>query len=111
MASYNEPDLTVEKTYTDNGNNTVTAETLSKLLEDTSFVVSTTINNTKYYVVAKLGTQGKTYFFNRYTTSLDEATKFKTTVISDNKGSFKINDLPTSDSSGRTYHYRVFRSR
>ena len=103
MASYNEPDLTVEKTYTDSDNNAVTAETLSKLLEDTSFVVSTKINDTTYYVVAKLGTAGKVYYFNKYTTSISEATKFKTTVVSDTKGAFKINDLPTSDSSGRTY--------
>ena len=103
MASYNEPDLTVEKIYTDSGNNAVTAETLSKLLDNTSFVVSTNINGTTYYVVAKLGALGKAYFFSKYTTSISKATKFKTTVASDTKGAFKINDLPTSDSAGRTY--------
>lgn len=40
LASYNEPNLTVEKTYTDSGNNQITAAELNTLLGKTTFVVS-----------------------------------------------------------------------
>jgi hypothetical protein len=60
IGCYNEPNLTVEKTYTDSGNNAITATALSNLLDKTTFVVSTTINGTKYYVVAEQ--KDSTYF-------------------------------------------------
>lgn len=36
-------------------------------------------------------------------TSVSEATKFKTIKNTDAKGTFTVNDLPTSTSNGRTY--------
>ena len=101
ICSYNEPNLTVEKTYTDSGNNAITATALSDLLDKTTFVVSTTINGTKYYVVAEQ--KDSTYYFVRYTNSIVNATKFKTLNKTNNKGTFTVCDLPTSMSSGRTY--------
>ena len=103
IGSYNEPNLTVEKTYTDSGNNAITATALSDLLDKTTFVVSTTINNTKYYVVAEKNFDGTGYLFKHYTNSIVDATKFKTLNNSNSKGTFTVYDLPTSASSGRTY--------
>lgn len=103
IGSYNEPNLTVEKTYTDSGNNAITATALSDLLDKTTFVVSTTINNTKYYVVAEKNSDGTCYLFKHYTNSIVDATKFKTLNNSNRKGTFTVYDLPTSASSGRTY--------
>ncbi|MCR5141799.1 MAG: Cna B domain protein, partial [Ruminococcus sp.] len=101
IGCYNEPNLTVEKTYTDSGNNAITATALSDLLDKTTFVVSTTINGTKYYIVAEQ--KDSTYYFVRYTNSIVNATKFKTLNKTNNKGTFTVCDLPTSMSSGRTY--------
>jgi len=101
IGCYNEPNLTVEKTYTDSGNNAITATALSNLLDKTTFVVSTTINGTKYYVVAEQ--KDSTYYFVRYTNSIVNATKFRTLNKTNNKGTFTVCDLPTSMSSGRTY--------
>ena len=52
MASYNEPNMIVEKTYTDSHNRALTAQTLSSMLDKTSFVISTNINGKTYYVQA-----------------------------------------------------------
>ena len=101
IGCYNEPNLTVEKTYTDSGNNAITATALSDLLDKTTFVVSTTINGTKYYVVAEQ--KDSTYYFVRFTNSIVNATKFRTLNKTNNKGTFTVCDLPTSMSSGRTY--------
>ena len=103
LAAYNEPNLTVEKTYTDSGNNAVTATVLDELLKKTSFVVTTSINDKKYYVVADFTESASGYIFRKYTTSLSDATKFKTINNTNSKGTFTIFDLPTSMSSGRTY--------
>ncbi|WP_294469496.1 SpaA isopeptide-forming pilin-related protein [uncultured Ruminococcus sp.] len=103
IGCYNEPNLTVEKTYTDSGNNAITATALSDLLDKTTFVVSTTIDGTKYYVVADLNSAGTGYYFSHYTNSIVNATKFKTLNKTSNKGTFTVCDLPTSMSSGRTY--------
>ena len=103
LAVYNEPNLTVEKTFTDSSNNAITATELSDLLGKTTFTVSATVNGTKYYVVAEKDTAQNRYVFNRYTTSISEATKFKTLVNGTSKGTFTIFDLPTSNSDGRTY--------
>lgn len=103
IATYNEPNLTVEKTYTDSSNNQITATALSKLLDKTTFVISTTISGTKYYVKADKSSAGNLYVFTKYVTSVSEATKFKTLKNSSSKGTFTVNDLPTSISSGRTY--------
>ena len=101
IGCYNEPNLTVEKTYTDSGNNAITATALSNLLDKTTFVVSTTINGTKYYVIAEQ--KDSKYYFVRYTNSIVNATKFRTLNKTNNKGTFTVCDLPTSMSSGRTY--------
>ena len=103
LASYNEPNLTVEKTYTDSSNNQITATELNTLLGKTSFVVSCTVSGTKYYVKAEKNNAGTAYVFSKYVTSVSEATKFKTLKTTDTKGTFTINDLPTSTSKGRTY--------
>ncbi len=103
LGSYNEPNLKVEKTYTDSSNKAITATALNTLLDKTSFVVTTTISGTKYYVVAEKNTEKNYYVFSKYTTSEKEATKFKTLVNSSSKGTFTLYDLPTSASSGRTY--------
>lgn len=103
IGSYNEPNLKVEKTYTDSSNKAITATALNTLLDKTSFVVTTTISGTKYYVVAEKNTEKNYYVFSKYTTSEKEATKFKTLVNSSSKGTFTLYDLPTSASSGRTY--------
>lgn len=103
LASYNEPNLTVEKTYTDSSNNQITATELNTLLGKTSFVVSCTVSGTKYYVKADKNSAGTGYVFSKYVTSVSEATKFKTIKTTDTKGTFTINDLPTSTSKGRTY--------
>ena len=101
IGCYNEPNLTVEKTYTDSGNNAITATALSDLLDKTTFVVSTTINGSKYYVIAEQ--KDSKYYFVRYTNSIVNATKFRTLNKTNNKGTFTVCDLPTSMSSGRTY--------
>ena len=103
IGSYNEPNLKVEKTYTDSSNKAITAAALSNLLDKTSFVISTTLNSTKYYVVADKNTENNYYVFSKYTSSEKEATKFKTLENTSSKGAFTIYDLPTSASSGRTY--------
>ena len=103
LGSYNEPNLKVEKTYTDSSNKAITATALNTLLDNTSFVVTTTSSGTKYYVVADKNTEKNYYVFSKYTTSEKEATKFKTLVNSSSKGTFTLYDLPTSASSGRTY--------
>ena len=103
LGSYNEPNLKVEKTYTDSSNKAITATALNTLLDKTSFVVTTTISGTKYYVVADQNADKTYYVFSKYTTSEKEATKFKTLVNSTSKGTFTLYDLPTSASSGRTY--------
>ena len=103
LGSYNEPNLKVEKTYTDSSNKAITATALSTLLNKTTFVVTTNINSTKYYVVAEKNTDKNYYVFSKYTTKESEATKFKTLDNSSSKGAFTLYDLPTSASSGRTY--------
>lgn len=103
ISAYNEPNLTVEKTYTDSSNNQITATALSDLLDKTTFVISTTISGTKYYVKADKSSAGDSYVFTKYVTSVSDATKFKTLKNSSSKGTFTVNDLPTSMSSGRTY--------
>ena len=103
LASYNEPNLTVEKTYTDSSNNQITATELNTLFGKTSFVVSCLYDGKKYYVKADKNSAGTGYVFSRYVTSISEATKFKTLKNTETKGTFTINDLPTSTSKGRTY--------
>ena len=103
LAAYNEPNLTVEKTFTDSHNNAITGTELNTLLGKTTFVVSSNINSTKQYVVATYNSEKNYYVFSKYTTSVSEATKFKTLVNSSNKGKFTLYDLPTSTSSGRSY--------
>lgn len=103
LASYNEPNLTVEKTYTDSGNNQITAAELNTLLGKTTFVVSCLYDGKKYYVQADKNSAGTGYVFSKYVTSVSEATKFKTIKNTDAKGTFTVNDLPTSTSNGRTY--------
>ncbi len=103
LASYNEPNLTVEKTYTDSSNNQITATELNTLLGKTTFVVSCLYDGKKYYVQADKNSTGTAYVFSRYVTSISEATKFKTLKNTETKGTFSINDLPTSTSKGRTY--------
>ena len=103
LASYNEPNLTVEKTYTDSGNNQITAAELNTLLGKTTFVVSCLYDGKKYYVQADKNSTGTGYVFSKYVTSVSEATKFKTIKNTDAKGTFTVNDLPTSTSNGRTY--------
>ena len=103
LAAYNEPNLTVEKTFTDSHNNAITGTELATLLGKTTFTVSTTISGTKQYVVATKPSDKDYYVFSKYTTSVSEATKFKTLVNSSNKGKFTLYDLPTSTSSGRSY--------
>ena len=103
LASYNEPNLTVEKTYTDSGNNQITAAELNTLLGKTTFVVSCLYDGKKYYVQADKNSAGTGYVFSKYVTSVSEATKFKTIKNTDTKGTFTVNDLPTSTSNGRTY--------
>ena len=103
LASYNEPNLTVEKTYTDSSNNQITATELNTLLGKTTFVVSCLYDGKKYYVQADKNSAGTGYVFSRYVTSISEATKFKTLKNTETKGTFSINDLPTSTSKGRTY--------
>ena len=103
LAAYNEPNLTVEKTFTDSHNNAITGTELSNLLGKTTFTVSTTLNGTKQYAVATYNSEKNYYVFSKYTTSVSEATKFKTLVNSSNKGKFTLYDLPTSTSSGRSY--------
>ena len=103
LASYNEPNLTVEKTYTDSSNNQITATELNTLLGKTTFVVSCLYDGKKYYVKADKNSAGTGYVFSRYVTSISEATKFKTLKNTETKGTFSINDLPTSTSKGRTY--------
>ena len=103
IGSYNEPNLKVEKTYTDSSNNAITATALNTLLDKTTFVITTTFNSTKYYVVAEKNTDKNYYVFSKYTTSASEATKFKTLDNTSSKGTFVVYDLPTSASSGRTY--------
>lgn len=103
LASYNEPNLTVEKTYTDSSNNQITAAELNNLLGKTTFVVSCLYDGKKYYVQADKNSTGTGYVFSKYMTSVSEATKFKTIKNTDAKGTFTVNDLPTSTSNGRTY--------
>ena len=103
LAAYNEPNLTVEKTFTDSHNKAITGTELNTLLGKTTFVVSSNINSTKQYVVATYNSEKNYYVFDKYTTSASEATKFKTLVNSSSKGKFTIYDLPTSASSGRKY--------
>lgn len=103
LASYNEPNLTVEKTYTDSSNNQITAMELNTLLGKTSFVVSCLYDGKKYYVQADKNSTGTAYIFSKYVTSVSEATKFKTLKTTDTKGTFTVYDLPTSTSNGRTY--------
>ena len=103
LAAYNEPNLTVEKTFTDSHNKAITGTELATLLGKTTFTVSTTISGTKQYVVATKPSDKDYYVFSKYTTSVSEATKFKTLVNSSNKGKFTLYDLPTSTSSGRSY--------
>ncbi len=103
LAAYNEPNLTVEKTFTDSHNNAITGTELATLLGKTTFTVSTTINGTKQYAVAKYFSDKNYYVFDKYTTSVSEATKFKTLNNGTSKGTFTLYDLPTSASSGRTY--------
>ena len=103
LASYNEPNLTVEKTYTDSSNNQITAAELNNLLGKTTFVVSCLYDGKKYYVQADKNSTGTGYVFSKYVTSVSEATKFKTIKNTDAKGTFTVNDLPTSTSNGRTY--------
>ena len=103
LAAYNEPNLTVEKTFTDSHNKAITGTELNTLLGKTTFVVSSNINSTKQYVVATYNSEKNYYVFSKYTTSVSEATKFKTLVNSSNKGKFTLYDLPTSTSSGRSY--------
>ena len=100
---YNEPNLTVEKTYTDSSNNQITAAELNNLLGKTTFVVSCLYDGKKYYVQADKNSTGTGYVFSKYVTSVSEATKFKTIKNTDAKGTFTVNDLPTSTSNGRTY--------
>lgn len=101
MAAYNEPDLKVEKTYTDSHNNAVTATDLGDLLAETSFIISTKIGGKTYYVSAE--PINADYRFSKYVTTENEATKFKANIVYGSKGSFTVYDLPTSKSSGRTY--------
>ena len=108
LASYNEPNLKVEKTYTDSSNKAITATELNDLLGKTSFVISATINSKKYYVVADKDNDKNRYVFRKYTTSESEATKFKTIENSTKKGVFSVFDLPTSASSGRTYTVKEY---
>ena len=103
LASYNEPNLTVEKTYTDSGNDQITATELNTLLGKTTFVISCLYDGKKYYVQANKNSTGTGYVFSKYVTSVSEATKFKTLKNTDTKGTFTVNDLPTSTSNGRTY--------
>ena len=103
LASYNEPNLTVEKTYTDSGNNQITATELNTLLGKTTFVVSCVYDGKKYYVKADKNSAGTAYVFSKYVTSVSEATKFKTLKNTDTKGTFTVYDLPTSTSKCRTY--------
>lgn len=103
LASYNEPNLTVEKTYTDSGNDQITATELNTLLGKTTFVISCLYDGKKYYVQANKNSTGTAYVFSKYVTSVSEATKFKTLKNTDTKGTFTVNDLPTSTSNGRTY--------
>lgn len=103
LASYNEPNLTVEKTYTDSNNNQITATELNTLLGKTTFAVSCLYDGKKYYVQADKNSTGTAYVFSKYVTSINEATKFKTLKNTETKGTFTINDLPTSTSKGRTY--------
>lgn len=103
LASYNEPNLTVEKTYTDSSNNQITATELNTLLGKTTFVVSCLYDGKKYYVQADKNSTGTAYVFSKYVTSVSEATKFKTLKTTDTKGTFTVYDLPTSTSKGRTY--------
>ena len=103
LASYNEPNLTVEKTYTDSSNNQITATELNTLLGKTTFAVSCLYDGKKYYVQADKNSTGTAYVFSKYVASINEATKFKTLKNTETKGTFTINDLPTSTSKGRTY--------
>ena len=103
LAAYNEPNLTVEKTFTDSHNNAIIGTELATLLGKTTFTISTSINGTKQYVVAEKPTDKNYYVFSSYTTSASSATKFKTLNNGTSKGTFTIYDLPTSTSSGRTY--------
>lgn len=103
LASYNEPNLTVEKTYTDSSNNQITATELNTLLGKTTFVVSCLYDGKKYYVKADKNSAGTGYVFSRYVTSISEATKFKVLKNTETKGTFTVYDLPTSTSKGRTY--------
>ncbi len=103
MASYNEPNMVVEKTYTDSHNRALTAQTLSSMLDKTSFVISTSINGKTYYVQAAKNSDGTAYVFTKYVGSAADATKFITLKKSNTYGYFGVYDLPTSASSGRTY--------
>ena len=103
IGSCNEPNLIVEKTFTDSHNNAITGTELNTLLGKTSFTVSTMLNGTKQYAVATYNSDKNYYVFSRYTTSVSEATKFKTLNNGATKGTFTLYDLPTSASSGRTY--------
>jgi hypothetical protein len=103
IGAYNEPNLTVEKTYTDTSNNQITATELSTLLGKTSFVISCTYDGKKYYVQADKNSVGTAYYFSKYVTNISDATKFKTLKNTSTKGTFTVNDLPTSSSKGRTY--------
>ncbi|MBP3798080.1 MAG: Cys-Gln thioester bond-forming surface protein, partial [Ruminococcus sp.] len=103
MASYNEPNMIVEKTYTDSHNRALTAQTLSSMLDKTSFVISTNLNGKTYYVQAAKTSDGTAYSFTKYVGSAADATKFVTLKKSNTNGFFTVYDLPTSASSGRTY--------
>lgn len=103
LGSYNEPNLTVEKTFTNIGNNAITGTELSTLLGKTTFVVSCNLSGKKYYVQADKNTGGTAYVFSKYVSDASSATKFKTLKNSTSKGTFTINDLPTSVSEGRSY--------
>ena len=64
LASYNEPNLTVEKTYTDSSNNQITAAELNNLLGKTTFVVSCLYDGKKYYVQADKNSTGTGIYQN-----------------------------------------------
>ena len=102
LAAYNEPNLTVEKTFTDSHNNAITGTELNYLLGKTTFTIYSEINGVKCFVVADQNSDNS-YVFSRYTNSPIHATKFKTQNNTSSKGTFTVYDLPTSASNGRTY--------
>ena len=103
IASYNEPNLKVEKTYYNAAGVQITGLDLNNMLSQTTFVISTDISGTTYYVKAAYDSSSKLYVFSEYTTSISEATKFAAKYIENNAGKFTVNDLPTALTGGRTY--------